>query len=151
MESEAEKLEFSYKYPFSKAAMEIIGSASSKIEEKYLRLGKLRLEEDLSRRRPEFTTVKLNEIKRSIVVSYVYSRMLASALSDRYLLNVYINAESNRVRSALSSEETNNVMELSKELGTSPLSLMMHCLLSPLQLLRTDTCTRIQASLPQIP
>ena len=39
------------------------------------------------------------------------------ALNDRYLLNVYINAESNRVRSALSSEETNHVMELSKELG----------------------------------
>ena len=117
MDSEAEKLEFSYKYPFSNAAMEIISSASSKIEEKYLRMGKLRLEEDLSRRRPEFTNVKLNEIKRSIVVSYVYSRMLASALSDRYLLNVYINAESNRVRSALSSEKMENVMELSKELG----------------------------------
>ena len=117
MESEAEKLDFAYKYPFSKAAMEIIGSASSKVEEKYLRLGKLRLEEDLGRRRPEFTAVKLNEIKRSIVVSYVYSRMLASALNDRYLLNVYINAESNRVRSALSSDETANAVELSKELG----------------------------------
>ncbi|EQD41584.1 DNA primase large subunit, partial [mine drainage metagenome] len=107
----------SYKYPFSNAAMEIISSASSKIEEKYLRLGRLRLEEDLSRRTPEFTNVKLNEIKRSIVVSYVYSRMLASALNDRYLLNVYISAESNRIRSALSSEETDNVLALSKELG----------------------------------
>ena len=43
--------------------------------------------------------------------------MLASALNDRYLLNVYINAESNRVRSALSSDETANAVELSKELG----------------------------------
>ena len=74
MESDVEKLDFSYKYPFSNAAMEIIGSASSKIEEKYLRMGKLRLEEDLGRRRPEFAAVKLNEIKRSIVVSYVWDR-----------------------------------------------------------------------------
>ena len=116
MDPEARKLEFSYKYPFSKTALDIIGSASSSIEEKYLRLGKLRLEEDLHKRNPEFAEVRLNEIKKAIVISYVYSRMLASALNDRYLLNIYINAESNRVRSALSSEDTSRIMELSKEL-----------------------------------
>jgi hypothetical protein len=117
MDSEAEKLDFSYRYPFSKTAIGVISSAPSRIEERYLKLGRIRLEEDLHKKAPIFEEVRLEEIKRAIVISYVYSRMLASALNDRYLLNLYINAESNRAKSILSSEKMQNLLRLSEELG----------------------------------
>ena len=117
MASENESLDFSYKYPFSKEALSIIGSAANSVEERFLKLGRLRLEEDLSRKEHQFAEVRINEIKRSIVISYVYSRMLASALNDRYLLNSYVNAESGRARSALMSEKPQNMLKLAEELG----------------------------------
>ena len=95
MESEAEKLDFAYKYPFSKAAMEIIGSASSKVEEKYLRLGKLRLEEDLGRRRPEFTSRMLS--RRPFISSLDLSMTIIS-LAGGLMLSMYLLLPENRCR-----------------------------------------------------
>ncbi len=116
---EAEKLDFSYKYPFSKEAIEFIGAAPKRIDEKFLRLGRIRLEEDISKRSAPFSEVKIDGIKKSVIISYVYSRMLASALNDTYLLSLYINAECGRVKDALKSDSNENIAKLAEELGIS--------------------------------
>ena len=57
------------------------------------------------------------EIKRTYILSYVYSRMLISAIGNKIYLERYILAEAKRARSALSNETMPNILKLLGELG----------------------------------
>src|SRR5271163_3818093 len=112
---DSDKLDFAYKYPFSEEAREIISKAEGDIDEKYLRAGKLRVEKDVTGN-ADFSEVGLSEIKYTYVLSYVYSRMLISAINNRYHLEVYINSEAKRSRNALEKESFPNLMKVLSQL-----------------------------------
>ena len=80
-------LDFSYKYPFSKEAKELIGSFNARFEDKYLAEGKIRLEEALNSGSIKFIRTNLGSVKKAYLFSYVYARMLASALNTRIYTN----------------------------------------------------------------
>ncbi|MGC8699521.1 MAG: DNA primase noncatalytic subunit PriX [Candidatus Micrarchaeia archaeon] len=113
-----EALEIAYKYPFSEEAKEIVKElpSANRIEEKYLELGKLRLEEALSKGVIEFSEASSEELKINYIVSYVYARMLASALGQAATSKFSL-AEARRVANALSSESTENIRHIGMELG----------------------------------
>ncbi len=94
-------LDFSYKYPFSKEAKELIGSFNARFEDKYLAEGKIRLEEALNSGSIKFIRTNLGSVKKAYLFSYVYARMLASALNSRSLLSRYIGAEGERAVGAM--------------------------------------------------
>lgn len=110
-----DKLDFAYRYPFSEEAREIISSAEPEIDEKYLRAGKLRVEKDVAGD-SEFSEVGLADIKYTYILSYVYSRMLISAINNRYHLERYVSAEAKRSRNAMESETLPNMMKALNEL-----------------------------------
>lgn len=110
MPSLQDPLDFGYKYPFSSEARGIVESLDSKkIDEKYLNAGILRVQEALKNGRIEFSQAKSNETKLTYLVSYVYARMLISAVvgnsGDTYFLQKYAIAEARRVGEALQEEK----------------------------------------------
>ncbi len=112
---DTEKLDFAYKYPFSDEAREIIAKAQEGIDEKYLRAGKLRVEKDIVGD-ADFSLVGMSDIKYTYVISYVYSRMLISALNNKYHLERYITSEARRSRRALENDTLPNIMKVLGEL-----------------------------------
>ncbi len=112
-------LDFAYKYPFSKEARDIIAAHGGAIEDGLLRAGKARLEEDLNEETVGYSAVSMDDIKRVHVLSYVYSRMLVSALPGGSYTDRYVLAESSRVGGALASESLPNITKLMTELGVA--------------------------------
>lgn len=109
-------IDFAYKYPFSKEAREVI-SAAGALDRRMLTAGKVRLEEDLNSESPGYGKVNMAEAKKAYVLSYVYSRMLISAVNNRTHIEKYVSAESTRVRKALEDETLPNIMKLASQLG----------------------------------
>lgn len=110
-------LDFACKYPFSAEAKKLIARAAPELEEKFIRAGRIRVEEDLnSSAIPRYKT-SLQEIKHTYVISYVYSRMLISAINNKAHLERYILAEARRSRGALEEETMPNLLRLLSELG----------------------------------
>ena len=57
------------------------------------------------------------DIKRSYVLSYVYSRMIISAIGNKIHLDRYVRSEAKRSRSALESDTMPNMIKLIAELN----------------------------------
>ncbi len=119
MKTDDSDLDFAYRYPFSMEAREIIAGQSGGIEEKLVKIGKLRLEEDLNSIAVGYGNVALEDVKRVHVLSYVYSRMLVSALSNGLYLDKYVAAEASRAANAMEAEPLTGLMRLSTEMGVS--------------------------------
>ncbi|MFP3215040.1 MAG: DNA primase noncatalytic subunit PriX [Candidatus Micrarchaeota archaeon] len=110
-------LELAYKYPFSNEAKEVVKShESSKIDPRYLELGRLRVNEAITKGVIEFSEASNDELKLDYVISYVYARMIASAISIA-AVEKYVSAEAKRSAQALSSEKTENIIHIANELG----------------------------------
>ncbi len=112
------RLDIAYKYPFLKDSKELLLDLNPGLEPRFLEQGRLRLEEAISSRRIRFHKVNLRELKYAYLISYVYARMLASALGQRGLLLRYIDAESRRSAEALGEEETEAVIRMAKALNS---------------------------------
>ncbi|MDE1851322.1 MAG: DNA primase noncatalytic subunit PriX [Candidatus Micrarchaeota archaeon] len=112
----SESLDFAYRYPFSNEAKAILGSMDQQISERHLEGGRLRLEQDLKSQRVQFTNIMLDDIKKASILSYVYSRMLVSALNNRYHLSRYVKAEAMRFGSALEQDTVENMLRVAKEM-----------------------------------
>ncbi|MDE1822731.1 MAG: DNA primase noncatalytic subunit PriX [Candidatus Micrarchaeota archaeon] len=108
-------LDFAYRYPFSSEARSILSSMDQSVSEKYLQSGRVRLEEDLKSQRVQFTEVMLDDVKKTYILSYVYSRMLVSAINNRYYIGRYIRAEAARFGSALAKDSVESVLKVAKE------------------------------------
>lgn len=113
----SDSLDFAYRYPFSAEAKAIIGSMEQSISDRYLEGGRLRLEQDLKSQRVNFTDIMLDDVKRTSILSYVYSRMLVSAINNRYHLVRYAKAEAMRFGSALSQDTVENMLKVAKEIS----------------------------------
>ncbi len=110
-------LEIAYKYPFSQEAKEVIKSLdSSRLESKYLELGKKRVEEALSKGYVEFGEANSEELKLSYLISYVYARMIVSAIGP-VASSIFATAEAKRVARALSLEKDDFLIYIASELG----------------------------------
>ncbi len=111
-------LDFAYKYPFSNEAKDVVKSLEAKeIEEKFLTAGLLRVNEALSKDKIAFVPTNYDDLKITYVMSYVYARMLVSAVNDTSVIRKYAEAESERSYDALTADTVENAFLVSKELG----------------------------------
>jgi hypothetical protein len=117
MESDKLDLDFAYKYPFSSEAKEVISKEHGPLNESLIKMGKTRLEEDLNANDIKFSHTTINDIKRTYVLSYVYSRMLISAINKPLFLEKYVRAEARRSRGALEGDSLPNIIKLLSELN----------------------------------
>jgi len=110
-------LDLAYKYPFSNEAKEVVKShESTRIDPRYLELGRLRVNEAITKGVIEFSEASGDELKLDYVISYVYARMIASAISIA-AVEKYVSAEAKRSAQALSSEKIENIIYIANELG----------------------------------
>jgi hypothetical protein len=113
---ESVRLEFAYRYPFSKAAKEVVAAQPNQISVKYLDRAKdhmaVAVNEGLAYERTNYGPQKL-----SYVMTYLYSRMMLSAMKDRNLIRAYARAEGARSAQAATAQGMDEVMKVFAELG----------------------------------
>ncbi len=113
-----EKLEFAYKYPFSKEAKELVKQLSGMpYDDKFAVTGLLRVNEDLQKEEVEFVFTNYHELMLTYLLSYVYARMLVSATGNAYIVKKFAIAEASRASSALSVDTSENIARLASELN----------------------------------
>ncbi len=117
MEGAEASLEFAYKYPFSKEAKEYVARLAPRFDSAMMEMGKSRLEHALVRSRIDYSTSKLKEVRHKSILSYIYARMLVSALNSKIAVDRYVRAEARRCGEALREESDGNIIRLAKELG----------------------------------
>ena len=119
-------IDFAYKYPFSDEAKKIIGNEQidpSNI--KYLDLGKIRVEEALGNGTGAYQNIEYEPIKKDFIISYVFARIIVSALRSRHFIEDYANAEARRCIDAMGGESSEKIIKLSQEVGINA-SLELH-------------------------
>ncbi len=110
-------LDFAYRYPFSKEAKAVIAGAGGSLDEKLVNAGRIRVEEDLNSDSISFRNTMMQDVKRTHILSYVYSRMMISAINNKVHLERYVRAEARRAYGALEEESLPNLLKLIGELG----------------------------------
>ena len=111
------KLDFAYRYPISKEAHEVIAQLDSGLDERYIKLGAMRVEDDINSEGISFTKTSMTELKRSSLISYVYSRMVVSAINNKYALDRYVKAEARRIGTALLDDTSDGMLRIAGQLG----------------------------------
>ncbi|MCL4383337.1 MAG: DNA primase noncatalytic subunit PriX [Candidatus Marsarchaeota archaeon] len=110
-------MDFAYKYPFSDEAKQII--SEQKIDSNnaiYLNIGKIRVEEALKNNRIEYLNIGYDSGKLEFIISYVFARIIISALKNYYLLDVYVDAEVKRCIEAMQKENNDKIIYLANQL-----------------------------------
>ncbi len=111
-------LELAYRYPFSERAKSVIKDLMIKeIDLSLLRLGVMRVKDDIGDGSGQFTKLGVKEVMIKHLVSYIYSRMIVSALHESYLILKYANSEALRATSALLCDSQENFGIILNELG----------------------------------
>ncbi len=108
-------LAFSCNYPFSSTAKELLKSIEDKANNPiYIDIGKSRAQEAIDTNNIKYR----NDIfDISLVISYVYSRLIISALNNPYITDIYVKAEAKRSIIAMTNDNETNIKKLSVELG----------------------------------
>lgn len=90
-----EKLDFAYKYPFSKEAKEVVAElGTTSVTQAYLHQGVARLGDIFKTGRVTRERARgIAEVKIGYIMGYVYARMLVSALGDGYSISRFAAAE----------------------------------------------------------
>ncbi|MDE1868543.1 MAG: DNA primase noncatalytic subunit PriX [Candidatus Micrarchaeota archaeon] len=115
--NEREKLDFSYKYPFSKEAKESAASfPQNVISIKYLEAGKRRIDESLTGM-IEYKDINIRSIKEDYITTYIYARMLLSAIKNPVLTRHYARAEARRSEFVINAAAKDEILHLATELG----------------------------------
>jgi hypothetical protein len=115
--SEDERLDRAYKYPFLKDSKKIIEEINPPFSYKHMEEGKLRVEKALLEKRIAFYKTNIREVKYAHLMSYVYARMLVSAIGRRGEIMSYADAESKRSAEALRLDGEREILSVSAELG----------------------------------
>ena len=87
-----EKLVFAYKYPFSTEAKELISEMNAKFDKKAVSDGSIRVQRALQSKL-SFDDIKMTSLMQTHLGSYVYARIIASAIKNFSVLNAYADAE----------------------------------------------------------
>ena len=112
----ATALEFAYKYPFSKAAKEVVAAQPNQIARKYLDRARDHIDKAVNDGL-SYTELRLSYSKLDYVMTYLYSRMMLSALKDRNLVRMYARAEGRRSADAAKAAGADEMIMLYKDLG----------------------------------
>lgn len=112
---ESAKLDFAYRYPFSRAAKEVVAAQANQVSRKYLDRAKGHIDEAVNKGL-SYSEVRLSYSKLDYVMTYLYSRMMLSAMKDRNLIRAYARAEGARAADAADSLGIDEVMRVSGEL-----------------------------------
>ncbi len=113
-----EELSFAYKYPFTSEAKAVVaaqGSAPEQGMDKFLEMARARVEESFRKGTLEYKNMRYG--RADYLVSYVYARMLVSALGSRLGVSKYATAEAARSKEALESGDNGDIVHVAKELG----------------------------------
>lgn len=117
--NERERLDFSYKYPFSKEAKEAAASfAQNVISIKFLESGRRRIDEALTGM-VEYKDINIRSVKEEYITTYIYARMLLSAVRSPALIRYYARAEARRSEFVLNAAPKDEILHLASELGIS--------------------------------
>ena len=116
MEADAE-LDLAYRYPFSSEARKYVSSLGARFDPAMLEMGKSRVEQALLKADIDYSRNSLREVKRKSVLSYIYARMLVSALGSKVAVDRYVAAEAKRSGNALRDEIEQNMIRIGKGLG----------------------------------
>jgi len=108
-------LDFAYRYPFSSEAREIVNAHGDRIDPKYLEMAGRHIDNATSRG-IDYTEISMASIKTDYVMTYLYSRMLLSALRRSDLIKLYAMAEARRSSKVLNSN-SDDIIKVASELG----------------------------------
>ncbi|MEM3199690.1 MAG: DNA primase noncatalytic subunit PriX [Candidatus Micrarchaeaceae archaeon] len=111
------KINFAYKYPFTKEAKEIVEGMNDVSDRKYLAMAKARVEEALETGSISYRKIGMESEMIASIISYGYARLLISAKQNLFAISKYAEAEANRSAFALYGESNENVIALASELG----------------------------------
>lgn len=110
-------MDFAYKYPFLNEAKQIISEQKINLNNiKYLNKGKLRVKEALENKEISYHSIDIEEEKLDFVISYVFARIIVSALKDHYFLNNYVDAEVERCINVMWTEDNDKLLYIIKQL-----------------------------------
>jgi hypothetical protein len=109
-------LDFAYKYPFSKEAKEVVHNQADAISMKYLEMGGKHLENATSNSL-DYTDISIGSVKLDYVMTYLYSRMLLSAIKRPDLIKLYAIAEAKRASNALINSQNEEIIDIATQLG----------------------------------
>ncbi len=110
------KLDFAYKYPFSGEAREIVSGMQAGFDAKALAAGRGRVQEAIDKNM-SFVRIQISGIRLAHLTSYVYARMVVSALKSAGALNRYAESEAHRSAEALLEGDDTELLRVSDELG----------------------------------
>ncbi len=114
----ASDLDIAYKYPFTSEAKKVVSEMNlGKIDSEMLKFGEIRVQEALNNGAIKYAPSPLLELKKRYVISYVYGRMLVSALNNRSYIGRYAIAEARRSSSALRSDSVESIMTICREVN----------------------------------
>lgn len=105
-----------YKYPFTSEAREIVKAEGASFERRYLQMAKDHIEAAVNSGIVS-SEIAISSLKRDYIMSYLYSRMLLSALGRRDLIVNYANAEAKRSSLFLATSDPAEVIHIGQELG----------------------------------
>lgn len=111
-------IDLAYKYPFSNEAKEIIKNVRQEIDQKMIGYGVVRLQKALNNEKADIDQSLTDNIKIIHISSYVYARMLASALKDTTVIKNFAKYESKRSVNALINDSEESIFLISGEIGT---------------------------------
>lgn len=110
-------VELAYKYPFLGVAKEIIAEMNrAHIELRYLDAAKKHLKQALDGNLT-YVPIRLDSARKDYLMTYLYSRMLVSAIGRIDVVNDYVSAERNRSLQALRAADVDEVMAVAEALG----------------------------------
>ncbi len=113
---ESARLEFAYRYPFSRAAKEVVAAQPNQIDRKYLNRARDQIDEAVNKGL-SYEKTALSYSKLQYVMTYLYSRMVLSALKDRNLIRAYARAEGARSAKAADSVGVDEMLRVCGEMG----------------------------------
>ncbi len=112
-----ETLLFYAKYPFTQYAKEYINSKNIEIKNEIIEKAEQRVINSIKNNIvPEFADF-IDDILDEEIIVYAVSRMIVSALENKYFAAKYSIAESKRARKYIDKENETNIKKISKDLG----------------------------------
>ena len=115
--ADEERLDRAYKYPFLKESKKIVQEANPPFSQKHMEEGRSRVEKALFEKKISFYKTNIRDIKYAHLMSYVYARMLISAIGRKGEVMRYADAESKRSAEALKEDGKKGILMMSSELG----------------------------------
>ncbi len=113
-----QKLDFAYRYPFSKEAKELVaGLKLGSVDEQNLKEGVDRLAGAFNDGSVPHDKLRgLGDLKQRRILGYVYARMLVSAIGDNYSISRFAAAEAAAATYFLAYDSTDTLLRIANEL-----------------------------------